>query len=754
MTIASSNRLFPLPLPLPPTHPRCSSRRRHQRYHVHAAVHRLAASVLSALNTLFSVNNTNVFSASSHVSCRGEPSRTRPCNYYDQPNMSASQSRIVTRVYGLCRRFVIESRPSLEESGSDLSFDFLANYQKLAARAVPIVADRVALPSSAPAADMLSLLPPSLSSFYSSPSSVISSSLLPPASPRPHVMGSHAQYVSLLRRMNSVGLLSFTTRPRAINGLFAVPKPDSDQLRLIVDARAANACFKEPQSVYLPSPELLARLVVPADRPWFVGKSDLSNFYHCLRLPSWLVPFFALPPVSSSELGLPASSSSAVIYPCCVSVPMGWSHAVFIAQAIHEHLLRSLTCIADSSFLTSTSDLGLNRLRVLVYIDDIAWLDVNQDRVRAALQEYGDRVRAVGLVLNPNKIVPPQCARLRVLGFDVDPQRNTVAMSACQLSSLVDCTQQLLRAPRVSGKRLQEVLGKWVWSMLICRPALSVFSASFTFAQRFQRTSRPLWRSVRSELQLACALAPVLVASVSSLASSRLVCTDASLTGGAVLSALAPPHIVRSVLASPLALVSSTSSSVSSTPVTVTCASRSSEVHASEFQCVSEPSSAAASTPYFAPERSSAPPRVSPPTSSLRSTPAACAPVCGSSVPLVPSVYGLSSRLQSSLFRLRWRRMFQYQWVAIQHINVLEMHSVLSALRWLVTFPSSIDSTTVLLSDSAVVCGALAKGRSSSFALLRLLKRVAAVTLATGIVLRPLWVRSADNPADYFSRHF
>jgi hypothetical protein len=95
---------------------------------------------------------------------------------------------------------------------------------------------------------------------------------------------------------------------------------------------------------------------------------------------------------------------------------------------------------------------------------------------------------------------------------------------------------------------------------------------------------------------------------------------------------------------------------------------------------------------------------------------------------------------------------FHYPWLLQEHINALELHAVLSAVRWLLTFPSHMDCGVVFCVDSAVVCYALAKGRSSSFALLRLLRQLAAFCLASGLTLRPFWMRSADNPADAPSR--
>ena len=58
----------------------------------------------------------------------------------------------------------------------------------------------------------------------------------------------------------------------------------------------------------------------------------------------------------------------------------------------------------------------------------------------------------------------------------------------------------------------------------------------------------------------------------------------------------------------------------------------------------------------------------------------------------------------------------------------------------------------MVLIDSRVWIGAAAKGRSSSVPLLRLLRRVAAMVLASGVVVHYVYIPSAHNPADAPSR--
>lgn len=93
----------------------------------------------------------------------------------------------------------------------------------------------------------------------------------------------------------------------------------------------------------------------------------------------------------------------------------------------------------------------------------------------------------------------------------------------------------------------------------------------------------------------------------------------------------------------------------------------------------------------------------------------------------------------------RWRR-------SGEHINELELRAAHVAVRWAARRDGWAGSRAQLLVDSSVVVGALRKGRSSSHKLLVRLRQVFAITLAHGVQLSPLWVQSAENPADRPSR--
>src|SRR5262249_26316860 len=152
----------------------------------------------------------------------------------------------------------------------------------------------------------------------------------------PVAMVSYCEWVALVRRMIPLNMLTFTTAPKIVNGVFAVPKGPNSQ-RLIADLRPANSQMIPSPHVDLPRPDLLARLVPLDSGPLYVGKVDLDNFYHRIRIPGWLQPWFALPSVRAGDVGLGEQyGPETLVYPCCATLPMGWSHSVYVAQASHE----------------------------------------------------------------------------------------------------------------------------------------------------------------------------------------------------------------------------------------------------------------------------------------------------------------------------------------------------------------------------------------------------------------------------------
>jgi hypothetical protein len=338
----------------------------------------------------------------------------------------------------------------------------------------------------------------------------------------------------------------------ALCGVFAVDKTDG-RLRAITDARPANWCFAEPEHVTLPTPDLLARIRVPPGAVAYVARTDAADFYHSFRTPEWMWPYFGLPPVRATALprGAVPDGVTGLVYPVLKTLPMGYSHAVLLAQSAHLNLLDSMPHLfprCDRIGDPLCSDYALRPGRVLhaVCIDDVLLFGLDPVAVAHAQQEYLKAGRRAGFIYKPEKLVLPTADGAPVLGLQFDGRAGTLRLQPGKMHALVAATRAAAAQGQLRAVDFQSLLGRWVWAMLPCRPSLSLFSAVFALAQRYRRGTVKLWPSAKRELLAAADVAPLLVADLSARVFGRIVASDASSTGLGVvamprLRGVAPP---------------------------------------------------------------------------------------------------------------------------------------------------------------------------------------------------------------------
>ena len=86
------------------------------------------------------------------------------------------------------------------------------------------------------------------------------------------------------------------------------------------------------------------------------------------------------------------------------------------------------------------------------------------------------------------------------------------------------------------------------------------------------------------------------------------------------------------------------------------------------------------------------------------------------------------------------------------HINLEEANALVGYLRWILRSRNRFRRRVVVLVDSKVVIGAVTKGRSSSVPLNAILRRIASICFAGGLVLHCIFVPTSHNPGDWPSR--
>jgi hypothetical protein len=577
---------------------------------------------------------------------------------------------------------------------------------------VMLYADRIALPEDLRVIPLEHVLPPEEVARYVPASSA--SSLLRPAAdlqhlndtspvPRPRIAGSRVQYVRLIGRLHQRGMIAFTAHPRAINGVFAVAK-DADADRLIIDAQPANRLFVDSPHIDLPNPSHLVQLQVPHGAHMMSGKSDLSNFYHHMGLPVWMQPYFALLPLTAAELaslGLPSD----LPYPMCITLPMGFSHAVRIAQLVHLHMLYPSGILSPSDNLLSLSSPVVSHDRVLhgVIIDDFFLFSLNRALAQRQFDAVISAYRRAGFVVKQSKVVNPTSAIIKVIGFDIDGVRATIRLNIDAQLSLMRHTLAVLQRGEVTGATLSHIIGRWTWVILLRRPALAVLQHAYRFIAVAGTRRFTLWPSVRRELQMLLYLLPLLDATFDAPHFTRVVATDASeLAAGVVTSPLTPA--LEQLL----------------WPV---CSNR--RIALLQTQLNTDTAREGLHT-----DVSLADPQLDEYRHAMLS---------------FDSFY-------TSVMDAPWRTIVSSAWRVPEHINALELRAALLAVHWVLSFPTSLGRRVFLLVDSTAAFFTLWKGRSSSPTLLLVLRKVSALLLAGGLSLLPGWIPSAVNPADAPSR--
>ena len=542
---AQGGGVFPLPVVQVPGPCSSSSRRVRQRARRAAAETELANSALRALNSMYcSLSSTHMLTSN--------PTHPSSCTLRAVELVQSSCRRFVRRLGASDGAALCETTPF---SSQDTGGPFAAAYA-FSTDARPLSADSVSLPSAPGSVDLLDILPPDIARRYAEPSADL---FRPPSEVKPApaacLVKSGDDYVRILRRMLALGMVCFTLEPKVVNGLFGTPKSDGS-LRLVFDGRRANATFTDAPSVELPGPDLLAKLECEADGDIFVAKADLDSYYHRIRLPVWMRPYFALPAVPAGLVGLGSEfGECTLVYPCCTTLPMGWSHSVYVAQSAHLHLLDTMKGGFDAADrLTRSSDFRLDRVRHLVYIDDLCL--VGPARFKSEMGELLDRYVARmadhSLPTKPSKVVRPSADGVECIGVEVHGRHRTAGVLPSKLAALVHRTRALLRRGRCTGVDMARLVGHWTWAFLARRCAFSIFRAVYRFIETATHKRFDVWPSVARELRLAVDLAPLLFSSLASIWFPKVLASDASTSGQGVVAAPADPtRLAHMALATP-----------------------------------------------------------------------------------------------------------------------------------------------------------------------------------------------------------
>ena len=100
----------------------------------------------------------------------------------------------------------------------------------------------------------------------------------------------------------------------------------------------------------------------------------------------------------------------------------------------------------------------------------------------------------------------------------------------------------------------------------------------------------------------------------------------------------------------------------------------------------------------------------------------------------------------------QWKSVFSCRWARKEHINLLEMRSILLSFRWRIRHLAEVDCRFIHLTDSYVSMSIISKGRSSSDMIMHVMRQIAATQFAFNLFPILIHVESTENPTDTASR--
>lgn len=491
-------------------------------------------------------------------------------------------------------------------------------------------------------------------------------------------------------------------------GLFCVPKNETED-RLILDRRPQNATMDRIHWASLPSGACFGKLLLQPHEYLRGSGDDLRNYYFALELPSNWIGYNSvgrrLDPAVVAEFG----GEVGVDYRACFRVlGMGDRNACDIAQATHEAVLERVGLLSSSTKLIYGQHTPSGRIMEGVYLDDL--LVVQKC-------EYDQPVPLDGTFIPP----PLDDA-------DEDQQRIRLAELAYAQAGLPRAEHKAFRgltefkawgaevkgvegtvgAPKVFRQQTWILLGKVVKLGFCTRNILQKLLGYVCFIFQFRREMYSLqhhiykfvqgmpnhgWRRlpgfVIDELRSIGLHLPFCIWDMRRELHTSLLSTDATPTSAGAARAEVPSEL------------------------------------ASELWKLSEVKGAAVRLDESDWERMQR----------------------EWSAPKEPSAWA------SCLGKcLEWRAVNGYSFRQTSHINLQEGRALKNEIKRLARDETSFGKIQLCLNDSQVICGAFAKGRSSSFKLNGLMRGLLPYLLFANICLALIRIETESNPADHPSR--
>ena len=247
---------------------------------------------------------------------------------------------------------------------------------------------------------------------------------------------------TLLEELQAGNYVVTSSKPRIVSALGAVPKPDSEDLRLIHDCsmppgKGVNSYIDIEKQTF----QTIDSAVKMIEPGCYMAKIDLRHAYRSVPVH----------PANHTALGLKwkFSGDSTFTYLMDTRLPFGGRSApgIFhrLTQAIRRMMIRR----------------GYGHL--VVYLDDFLIIGRTFDECQKAYDTLMNLLIQLGFEISLNKLVTP-CQKLTFLGVEINSVAMTLSLPESKLDDLRSSIDEFRTRKRATKRQLQRLAGKLNWA--------------------------------------------------------------------------------------------------------------------------------------------------------------------------------------------------------------------------------------------------------------------------------------------------
>ena len=271
------------------------------------------------------------------------------------------------------------------------------------------------------------------------------------------------------------------SKPRIISAIGAVPKPDSNDIRLIHDcSRPLGQSINSFASVERFSFETIDSAISMAKPGFWLAKVDLKSAYRHVAIHPSQYP--------ATGLKFRFTGEKKFTYLYHTRLMFGASRSVGIFHRITQSVVRMMRKRGFHS--------------TLCYLDDFLVMGPSQEKCQAAMDSLVELLCALGFTINWSKVVPPT-QRITFLGIEIDMTAHKMFIPMDKLSNIKSSIAHWLNQSKVSKKQLQSIIGSISWGakcIKAIRPILrSIIDLQASLQHAQQRIRLPM--TVKNDLR-------------------------------------------------------------------------------------------------------------------------------------------------------------------------------------------------------------------------------------------------------------